>query len=209
MKKKIFLPLIATIFLAGCGVYNNIYSDYDHSADFTKYKTFAWLPDKDSSNTATNNQIIRNNTINYFSHCMGERGMKANVDSPDVLLQLVVKSVKKEYTTSTPAFSGYSSFNYSNPYYYPYPNSYYYRSQNYYNYYNYNQSYITTKIEYTQSSITLNVIDTKENKLVWMGTAEGDLYDPIYIESNLHPAVYDILTNYPVKTVREHKKPKS
>lgn len=66
MKKKILLPFIAVILLIGCGVYNNISSDYDRSADFTKYKTFAWLPDKDSSNTPYNNQIIRNNTINYF-----------------------------------------------------------------------------------------------------------------------------------------------
>ena len=151
---------------------------------------------------------------------MGERGMKANVDTPDVLLQLVVKSVKKEYTTTSPVYNSYPSYYYSNPYYYPYPNSYYYRAHNYSNYYNYssfnsgnysntNRSYTTQKVEYTQSTITLNVIDVKQNKLVWMGTAEGDLYDPSYIESNLHPAVYDILTNYPVNTIREHKKPKS
>ena len=209
MKKKILLPFIAVILLIGCGVYNNISSDYDRSADFTKYKTFAWLPDKDSSNTPYNNQIIRNNTINYFSHCMGTREMKANVDTPDVLLQLVVNSVKKETTVSSHVYNSYSSYNNSNPYYYPYPSTFYYRSQSYANYYSYNQSYITQKIEYTQSTITLNVIDRKENKLVWRGTAEGDLYDPSYIEDNLHPAVYDILNNYPVNPIHEHKRPKN
>ena len=209
MKKKIFLPFIAIILLAGCGVYNNISSDYDRSTDFTKYKTFAWLPDKDSTDTPTNNQIIRNNTINYFSHCMGAREMKANVDTPDVLLQLVVNSVKKETTVTSPIFNSYSNYYYSNPYYYPYPNSYYYRSPSFSNYYNYNHAYIAEKIEYTQSTITLNVIDRKENKLIWKGTAEGDLYDPSYIEDNLHPAVYDILNNYPVKPIHEHKRPKN
>ena len=209
MKKKIFFPFIAIILLTGCSVYNNISSDYDRSVDFTKYKTFAWLPDKDSTNTPTNNQIIRNNTINYFSHCMGAREMKANVDTPDVLLQLVVNSVKKETTVTSPVYNSYSNYYYSNPYYYPYPSSYYYRSQSFSNYYNYNHGYITQKIEYTQSTITLNVIDRKENKLIWKGTAEGDLYDPSYIEDNLHPAVYDILNNYPVKPIHEHKRPKN
>ena len=209
MKKKILLPFIAVILLIGCGVYNNISSDYDRSADFTKYKTFAWLPDKDSSNTPYNNQIIRNNTINYFSHCMGAREMKANVDTPDVLLQLVVNSVKKETTVTSPVYNSYSNYYYSNPYYFPYPSSYYYRSPSFSNYYNYNHGYITQKIEYTQSTITLNVIDRKENKLIWKGTAEGDLYDPSYIEDNLHPAVYDILNNYPVKPIHEHKRPKN
>ena len=209
MKKKIFLPFIAIILLTGCSVYNNISWDYDRSVDFTKYKTFAWLPDKDSTNTPTNNQIIRNNTINYFSYCMGTREMKANVDTPDVLLQLVVNSVKKETTVTSPVYNSYSNYYYSNPYYYPYPSSYYYRSPSFSNYYNYNHGYIIQKIEYTQSTITLNVIDRKENKLIWKGTAEGDLYDPSYIEDNLHPAVYDILNNYPVKPIHEHKRPKN
>lgn len=209
MKTKFFLPSIALLLLAGCGVYNNIYSDYDRSVDFTKYKTFAWLPDQDSSNTPYNNQIIRNNTINYFSHCMGERGMKANVDTPDVLLQLVVKSEKKEYTTTTPAYYSSPYYHYSNPYYYPYPNSFYYRSPYYFSYYNYNHGYITKKVEYTQSTITLNVIDVKQNKLVWMGVAEGDLYDPSFIGYNLHPAVFDMLNDFPLKPFREHARPKS
>ena len=209
MKNKIFFPSIALIILAGCGVYNNIYSDYDRTVDFTKYKTFAWLPDKDSSNTPYNNQIIRNNTINYFTHCMGERGMTANIDNPDVLLQLVVKTVNKETTVTSPDYNSYPSYFYSNPYYYPNPNSYYYRSPYYYNFYNYNHGYITQIIEYTQSTITLNVIDRKVNKLVWMGTAEGDLYDPANIKYNLHPAVYDILDEFPIKLIREHKRPKN
>lgn len=206
--KKIFTFTAMTLILyTGCGVYNNIYTDYDRSTDFSEYKTFAWLPEQDSSNTPYNNQIIRNNTINYFSHCMGERGMKSNVDTPDVLLQLVVKSIKKETTVTSPIYYNYPSYYHSNPYYYPFPNYYYYSSPYYYNYYNYSQRQITRKIEYTQSTITLNVIDRKEKKLVWMGQAEGDLYDPSYIEYNLHPAVYDILSDYPVKPVHKHKKP--
>jgi hypothetical protein len=71
--RKLFHNLIGLLFLAiaGCGVYTNITSDYDRSIDFTKYKTFAWLPDKDTVGGEYNNQIIRNNARNYFTHCMG------------------------------------------------------------------------------------------------------------------------------------------
>lgn len=207
MKRNTLLLVFSILLITGCGVYTTISSDRDNSADFSKYETFAWLPDKDSSNTPYNNQIIRNNTINYFSHCMGARGMKANVDSPDVLLQLEVKSVKKETTVTTATHYGAASYYSLNPYYYPYPTYYYYRSPYYNNYYNYRYGTIAQKVEYNESTITLNVIDRKENKLVWMGTAQGDLYDPSYIKDNLHPAVYDILNDYPVAPIGIHKRP--
>lgn len=57
-------------------------------------------------------------------------------------------------------------------------------------------------------AITLNFIDTKSKKLVWSGTAEGDIYDPSLISKNLHPAVHNILDKYPVKPLavnRSHK----
>src|SRR5579885_889713 len=101
-KKNFYLTDILFLAIAGCGVYTDISSDYDRSIDFTKYKTFAWLPDKDTSKSECNNQIIRNNTRNYFTHCMGERGYKASIDTPDVFLDLVVTAAKKEKTVTTP-----------------------------------------------------------------------------------------------------------
>ena len=204
--KALFLLLI-TLTIAGCSVYTDIYTDYDRSVDFTKYKTFAWLPDRDSANTPYNNQIVRNNTLNYFTHCMGERGMKAEVDSPDVLLEIAVTSAKKESTVTVPVYNYNPRYYNYNPYYYPSPNSYYYRYPYTYNY-TYTYTYETRKVEYTESTITLNVIDRKQNKLVWTGRAKGDLYDPYYFQYNLHPAVYDILSEYPVAASSEHKRPR-
>ena len=72
--KYIILITVSALVMSGCSTYSNIYSDYDRSADFTKYKTFAWLPDKaDTVNTPYNNEIIRNNIRNYFGQCMSDR----------------------------------------------------------------------------------------------------------------------------------------
>ncbi len=180
--------------IISCKVYTDISSNYDKSIDFSQYKTFAWLQDKDTSKSEYNNQIIRNNTRNYFSRSMGDIGYKADLENPDIFLELVITENKKNKTISTvnttPIYPWYYQ---SNPYYYPYPNAYYYR--NFYDY-NYSSSYTTEKIEYTEGGITLNIIDRKQNKLVWTGTAKGDLYDPDMIDANLHPAVYDIMKRY-------------
>ncbi len=203
---------VIIVTIAACSpVFYPTYSDYDRGVDFNSYKSFAWLPDKDSASNPYDNQIIRNNTQNYFTHCFGERGYKLNLDTPDVLMQLVVNSEKKSYTVTSPSYP-YSHYSYSNPYYYPYGSYYYYRGPSYSNYYGYSywNNYTTTKkVEYMKNSITVNVIDRKQNKLVWTATTEGDIYDPAYISENLHPAVYDLLDNYPITPIKEHKRPKN
>lgn len=200
---------ILLIAIAGCGVYSNISSDYDRSADFTQYKSFAWIPDKDSASGQYDNQIMRNNIRNYFSHCMGDRGYVGNTSEPDLLMELVVTNSKKEKTYTFPTYNS-SPWYYSNPYYYPYPNAYYYRSYNYNNHYSYyqgysSQSYTTEKVDYVDGAITLNFIDRKQNKLVWSGTAQGDIYDASAIADNLHPAIHNILKDYPVKPIESKK----
>ena len=213
MKKVLWITAgIFTVMLFGCSAtYNAVSSDYDRSVDFSKYKTFAWLPDKaDTANTRYNNEIIRNNIRNYFGQCMSDRGYIFDGESPDLLLQLVITNAKKERVISSyPSSWYYRPYYFGSHYYSPYSYGYYYR---YYPSYGYGYSgypgYSTTqKQEYVNGSVTLNLIDRKANKLVWSGTAEGDIYDPSHISHDLHPAVHSLLNEYPVKPLlnRSHK----
>jgi len=214
MKKVIWISAgIIIVILIGCSAtYNAVSSDYDKSVDFTKYKTFAWLPDKaDTINTPYNNEIIRNNIRNYYGQCMSDRGYSFDAENPDVLMQLVITNAKKE--RNVPSYSSiyyYKPYYYGSYYYHPYPFAYYYR---YYPSYSYGSSSSvigypnTQKVEYVKGAITLNFIDRKNKKLIWTGTAEGDIYDPGMINKDLHPAVHRILDEYPVKPLlkRTHK----
>jgi len=215
MKKNKWMTasiLILIVMLVGCSTtYNAVSSDYDKSVDFTKYKTFAWLPDKvDTANTSYNNEIIRNNIRNYFGQCMSDRGYNADTETPDLLMQLVITNTKKvRVVNSYPSSYYYNRYYFGSHYYSPYSFGYYY---NYYPSYGYGYSglsgYSTAqKQEYVDGAITLNFIDLKAKKLVWSGTAEGDIYDPSQISSDLHPAVHSILNEYPVKPLlkRSHK----
>jgi hypothetical protein len=195
-----FLTLVGLAAMAGCRAYDKVYSDHDRTADFAQYKTFAWLPDHDTANTTFNNQIIRNNTLNYFTHCMGERGLQAEPDSPDVLLQLVVRSISKQLTMTSAVYGSPAGGAY-NPYYYPHPNNYYYHSPFFYS----RTAYVTERFDYAESTITLNVYDRRLNRLVWTGSAQGDLFDPAYMADNLHPAVFRILKNFPIKPLQREK----
>jgi Domain of unknown function (DUF4136) len=234
MKKKLLIPFVALLIVTAIGcsnVYKVLYTDQSPDVDFTKYKTFAWLPHDDKENTPYHNQIIENNTKNFFTHEFFVRGLTVNLDTPDVIMEMVMKTVDKQKTEQvanpSPQQNPYNnSFNnpYSNPYNNPYnynpynfpatspQNPYYNPNPNQYNYNrpsNYNNApttYTTKIITYTESTITLNVIDRRSNKLVWTTSVAADLYDPTELRNNLHPAVHRILDRYPVKPITPKKK---
>ena len=207
--KVIIVSVILSMAFASCsrGVYKDIQSSYDKSADFKQYKTFAWLTDKDSTNAKSIFGLMRNNTVNYFTHCMGERGYKADIDSPDVLLELIIKSETKEKDDLTlpKPFSTTTVTVYANPYLHPLSNPFKYNKPFTYKYFNYPSEKQLPRDTYLKNSITLNVIDRALQKVIWTGTANADLYDKKYLQMNLHPVIYDILEKYPIKPYHKHR----
>lgn len=218
MKKSLYIILscLFIICLIKCGVYNEIYSEYDRSADFSIYKTFAWLPDsgiiarKDSfRNTAYDNDVIRNNAKNYINHQLVNRGLKIHVDKPDALFQLILLNEKKQRLIPySPAFypSPFYGIYHHYPYYldgrnyYPY----YYPYYDYYTYYGwgcsnfYCEPYIY-KQTYVKGTITVNMFDREQKKLLWTASAEGNIYDPSTIKEEVDPAIRKIMKTFPIK----------
>ncbi|MFI5163877.1 MAG: DUF4136 domain-containing protein [Bacteroidia bacterium] len=212
--KKYFSVTIYTLWiicglwaLPGCGIYTEISVTSDASADFSKYRTFAWLPDDfDTANSPYNNEIIRNNLKNYFGQSFATRGFSVNLDTPDVLLQIVIINKEREkevFYSVYPAPYYYCQYYYCSNYYSPYQYDYYYRHSITFCY---GMGYCKQKIQYVEGSITLNMIDRKQNKLIWAATAKGDIYDPAYINKSIHPAVTGIMKKFPVKQIERKKR---
>lgn len=205
MKRIVFLTIIFCVLLSvSCGIYTSIHSEQSADTDFSAYHTFAWLrDDADTLNSPYNNEIIRNNIRNYFGQSFAERGYSLQLDTPDVLLKVIITNQKKErliiYTSKPhPMPYYYNRYYYGSIYYSPYQWNYYYRQNNTFCY---PANHCSQKIEYVEGSITLNVIERKTGKLVWSGVAIGDIYDPAYIKRNIHPAVVAIMKKYPVRPV--------
>jgi hypothetical protein len=60
-------------------------------------------------------------------------------------------------------------------------------------------SFSTYTDTHMNNSVTLNVVDAKEKKLLWIGSVEADIYDPSVIERDIHPAVEKLMMRFPVK----------
>jgi hypothetical protein len=216
MKSKKFysiISLIAVIALSGCSLYNNSHSSYDKSVDFSKYETYAWLnSQKSQAPTPYYNDVIENNAKTYVDRYFKDRGYNVDTSKPDVLLELVLKSKKKTEEIETGNPYNYSNYKYNNYSYNPaYNNNLYYGNQyhnlypnySYITHYSYNPGYRTKTRKYTESMITINVIDRVSNKMIWTGSSENDMYDQAYIEEIVHPALVNILKQYPVKSIEK------
>ena len=221
-RKLIVITLLVFTLFSGCRTYSVLNSDYDRSTDFSLYKTYAWLPDKDNESSQNQDSIIHNNIKNYFSHHFADFGYKADTENPDLLFEQVITNAIKTrtYTDQHPVISNY---NYQrNPYYTSTPNPYGYNNSKAYNYNYKKQNYMrnngyayrpraqqykseTHTEEYIESTFTLNAIDRKKNKLVWTCTIQANIYNDTYIESGIHPAVHLILKTYPANTIKSFK----
>jgi hypothetical protein len=204
---KIPFLFFTFILFAGCATVD-IYSDYDHTADFTSHKTFAWIPNPDQpyKNNQFNNQIVESNIKNYASKEMQILGYTVDIDSPDLLIEYNLMIEKKTTTVQTPI---YNNQYYSYPYpYYNHPYNYDMQRSPYYdNYrryaYGYQQQmpyiigYRTDQIPYTEGTLTISVIDRKTNKMIWRGWSVGTVTDPQSYEAELQKDIHKIFEKYP------------
>ena len=207
MKKITFLSLLIIGALSSCGIYTSVSVNVDRQADFSTYTTFAWLNDHvDTANTPYNNEVIRNNIRNYIGQEFAERGYMVDLENPDLLLQVAISNQKRERKYAYPAYPSpfyFRPYFYLSDYYYPYHWDFYYR---YSETYCFSMGACEETIGYMEGSITLNVIDRKAGKLIWTGTAKGDIYDPGVINKNIHPAVKSIMKQFPVNKVNRKEK---
>ena len=200
MRKFISFFLFSICFVSCAGVFQSISSHHDHTVNFSAYKTYAWI-DKNlpHSETPFDNEIVENNIKNYVEKEFEKKGYAANQDSPDLLFELLLSDTEKVKTAVVPVYS------------YPTTSYRYFNSFNYgwnrhgYSHYDYiRPPYMIgnriVKTPYNRSSITINVFDRKSNRLIWTGSAKGNVYDDNYREREIHPAVVKILNQYPVKT---------
>ncbi|MFC4870311.1 DUF4136 domain-containing protein [Negadavirga shengliensis] len=200
------------IMIGSCNSFKKVSYNFDRSIDFGVYKTFAWTPDEEEVPDNGNKEgdydmdIVRNNAKNYITHAFSQRGYLVDVDSPDMVLQLVLLNEKKERIV-THYSHFYPGYYFYNPYYFPY----YYPRYRFYTWYGWNRPPfwdfpVSRHTEtYIEGTITLNVYDRKLKKLIWTGSTGGNIYDPKYVLYPVHPAVDLVLSKFPVRPLKGNK----
>ena len=177
----------AFILLASCASGPTIESDYDHTIDFSQYKTYAFFNPMGIENpnySSIYGSIFRT----AISNEMESRGYVKS-DNPDLMINVSgrLEDKTKVTTTSDPYMGG----------------GYYgYRRGAYGTWGGYGYGAQTHVSNYTEGTINVDLVDRVEKRMVWEGVAAGRVNDkntPDETRANIHSGIKDMFANYPFR----------
>jgi len=177
----------AAVLLASCASGPTIESDYDHTIDFSQYKTYAFFSPMGIENP--NYSSIYGSIFRAaISNEMESRGYVLS-DNPDLMLNVSgrLQDKTKVTTTSDPYMGG----------------GYYgYRRGAYGTWGGYGYGTQTHVSNYTEGTINVDMVDRAEKRMVWEGVAVGRVNDkntPDETRANIHSGIKEMFANYPFR----------
>jgi hypothetical protein len=171
MKAFKFLPLILLFLVASCSSIR-VTTDYDTTADFSKFKTFAFY--KKGIDKAEISDLDKRRILRAVESEMLANGFTKS-DEPDLLVNIFAKSTQKVDV---------------------YNNSYYYGWHPWY----YGPNFGTQISKYTEGTLFIDLIDANKKELAWQGIGSGALSTSGNIakkEEKIKEFVAEIMAKYP------------
>jgi hypothetical protein len=175
MKKLFFLAVV--MFLAASCSSVKVTSDFDKTAGFASYKTYAFTPE---AMNLPLDDLNKNRIITAVTNELTAKGFTKS-DKPDVLININIKTQKQQTATATNS-GGYG-----------------------YGRYGWGGGFSTTTINYdtyTDGTMFIDMIDVAKNQLVWQGRGTKTIDENASAkkrEENLNYAVKQIFATYPPK----------
>jgi len=179
-----WLWLLPVMFLvSACASGPRVVSDFDQSADFASYRTFAFFEPL-GTDRAGYSTILTERLKMLTRLQMEQRGYEYDEQSPDLLLNFLAQSHQKsEYVPPPPMPWGPNYFGYRMGWYNPWMG----------------YGFGPDVVQYTEGVLSIDLIDARRKQLVWEGVATSiiDNVEQAASEQNLAPVVADIFARYP------------
>lgn len=167
--------ILFVLLLAGCKIETK--DTYDHSVDFTKYKTFCWMTGcefKFNGPEYLNDSLLRESLKTALVEELESKGLKEDSNNPDLLIGFTI-TVKDEQAII------------------------YHRAEDSPVYY---QPLETDRevINYLKGTVIIGMADKKESRMVWQSQAVSYMeLNPDFSEKNIHKGIKLVLRNFPPK----------
>ena len=180
------LRALTASLLVACASSPNTFSNADPSADFSQYKTFGYFPA-----LSTDNPGYQSLVSNFLKVAVAQelvvRGLDHDEENPDLRVNFYINTQDKIKTRSVPTAGGY--YGYRDPFYDPWGG-----------YGAMGGGYETRVDQFTEGTLTIDVVDNKTNKLVWEGSVVGRLTekDVRNMEQTVDEAVAAAMSGFPI-----------
>ncbi len=152
------LLLTLAMLLGACASQPNTYSQTDPTADFSRYRTYAFY-DQPATDNAQYESLVTNFLKVSVAQQLDARGMNYDPENPDVVVNFFLNTKEKVRSRSVPTMSGY--YGWRDPFYDPWPG----------------YAYETRIDQYTEGTLNIDVADVAQRKLVWEGAIVGRITD--------------------------------
>ncbi len=168
--------MLPILLFFGCSRQILVSSDYDKTADFNAYKTFAWAEEQEApgkSNPMFDNEMNRKRIKDAIEQEMGVLGFNKSDSDPDLLIDFhITIDQKVNYMVHDFEPVGFS--------YWP--------------------DYDVSAYTYKKGALIIHLVDSKKEQLVWQGIGSKTLDDvpPRNVEERIQKGVKAILAQFPV-----------
>lgn len=175
MKNKYLaiLGMMTLLFFTSCGTVS-VTSDYDRSANFAQYKTYAFH--KEGLDELKMNDLDKRRVVKAIASEMVEKGFKVipHESHADIIINISAKT-QKRVEVDRPFY---------NPWWGPWGYGGYW-----------DRPAVRT---YKDGTLIIDFVDAKSNTLVWQGVGKGlNLYDLKSKAERIPKAVDEVLAKYP------------
>lgn len=172
-----WIPMLALLAAAGCTPPLTVDSDYEVSTDFSKYKSWSWLPGMRPSEKDIDS-LTEQRIRAAIEAELPRRGLAKSGESGDLSAAFHISIQRKIETSSASVGIGYG----------------------------WGPAHVGVSKSPTRTidegTLVLDLIDAKTKALVWRGTARGTVhkdYSPEERQARIQEAVAYLLQDYPPK----------
>jgi len=180
---RFFYISLLTVLLCACATGPQISTDFDPNADFSAYRTFAFVP-QPATAQAGYTSFLTERLKSSVTVEMQKRGYVLNDQTPDLYINFhTLTRQKTDYIAPPPMPWG--------PYYYGYRTGFYSDWSGY--------AMPAEVIQYTEGILNIDLIDARRKQLVWEGISTSVINDlhQATSESAIALVVSAIFAKYP------------
>lgn len=185
MKSLSLIALSALVVpFAGCASTPTVQSDFDPGFNFSQLNTYAWAPrTQEGKDPAVYNNIVEARVKEAVNQALKAKGFSEVSSDPSFLVawhgainqQHSVNTVGTSYGYGWGWYGGWGGPGMST-----------------------STTYVNT---WNEGTLIIDIVDAKENKLVWRGSAQGEVDehddDPQKMQQGLNDAVNKMMANFP------------
>jgi len=180
---------VAALMIAGCSA--PVHVEKDDNADFSSYKTFAWV-DKDGAGKKDQNKkndLMEQKFKEAVTKELDKQGWRTDNKRPDVLVSYDVLVERGSRRQNDPVYSQPFTRSFFNPY-----------SRRFYNVYYPSQfmGYDDYSEAIREGTVTITVTDSKTEKAVWQGWTTGEVNSHNLTSKEINSAVKSIFRKFDV-----------